>query len=60
MDELLFPTIAKNNGLVIINPEEFSTIFFNRRWRFININPNYLYHPLKNSNIQFLYHKRLL
>jgi mannosyltransferase OCH1-like enzyme len=60
LDELLFTTIAKNNDLAIINPEEFSTIFFNRTWRFINIKPNYLYHPLKDSNIQFLYHKRLL
>ena len=60
MDELLFPTVAKKNDLAIINPKEFSTIFFNRKWKFIDINPNYLYHPLKDTNIQFLYHKRLL
>jgi len=48
-DELLFNTIALHNNLIIANPPELSNIVFS----FPDIipdevNPDYLYHPIKN------------
>lgn len=55
-DELLFNTIALQNNLNIINPQELSNIIFSFEDIDIakNINPLYLYHPVK----QFTKHEQ--
>jgi hypothetical protein len=50
-DELLFNTIALQNNLHIINPIELSNIIFSfRDLELKEINPLYLYHPIKNCS----------
>lgn len=47
--EMLFNTIAFQNNLTILNPIELSNIIFQfRDLNLINVNINYLYHPIKN------------
>lgn len=48
-DELLFNTIAVQNNLIIETPSELSTIHFSFNDIIpTTVNPNFLYHPIKN------------
>jgi len=52
-DELLFNTIALQNNLIIDNPIELSNIVFSFTDIIPNnINPDFLYHPIKNLSKQ--------
>lgn len=49
--ELMFNTIALQQKLIILNPEELSTIVFRRNWTLAKIlsRPHNLYHPVKSD-----------
>jgi len=46
--EMLFNTLAFQNNLSIICPEELSCIIFRNNWKKEDIKKNYLYHPIKD------------
>jgi hypothetical protein len=48
--EALFPTIAIKNNLKYNTPSEFKNIYYRRNFKKPDINPNYLYHPVKDLN----------
>jgi hypothetical protein len=64
MDEILYPTLALHNKLLIINPIELSPIVWRCKptignyiegylyWNYNDINENYLFHPIKDLKIQ--------
>lgn len=58
LDEVLYSTLAKDNNLKIIYPEELLYITAprdNNNYNIIdlqNLNPNYLYHPIKDLKLQ--------
>ena len=51
--EALFPTIAKKNNLIYDTPEELQNISYRNTFDLDNINLNFLYHPIKNLDIQY-------
>ena len=64
IDEVLYLTLALHNNLSIINPEELRPIVYRQDfnnvdrisnfiyWKYDDIKSNYLYHPIKNFNVQ--------
>jgi len=64
IDEILYPTISLHNNLLIVNPVELSSIVYNTDfkttdkitnylyWRYDDIRPDYLFHPIKNLKLQ--------
>jgi len=46
--ELMIPTIAHQNGMVISNPSEFDTIHWITKWNKDDIDKTKIYHPFKN------------
>lgn len=50
--EILFPTIAIQNQRKIVNPFELETIKYRKRWKFNKIKKGYLYHPIKDHEMQ--------
>ena len=59
-DEVLFPSIAKENNLTIINPEELSSIYYKKNWKTNHIKKYNIYHPIKDINTQYKYRSDLL
>jgi hypothetical protein len=59
LDEVLFNTLAMQNNLVIVIPEELSTIVFKKNWKIDNINMNNLYHPIKNTKKHHVFRRKL-
>ena len=57
LDETLFNTIAEHNKLNVKIISELSNIIWKKNWKKEDININYLYHPIKDINIQFSYRK---
>uniref|UniRef100_A0A6C0CYB2 Uncharacterized protein n=1 Tax=viral metagenome TaxID=1070528 RepID=A0A6C0CYB2_9ZZZZ len=57
--EALFNTIAFHNNLVIINPDELSTIVYRANYHKETINRNNLYHPIKNIELQYKFREFL-
>jgi hypothetical protein len=55
--EALFPTIAKNNNLICSQPEELKNIFFRHNFDIMKLNTGYIYHPIKDLNIQNIYRR---
>ena len=53
--ETLFNTLALKNDLEVVTPEELSTIVFRKDWEQKHINLHYLYHPIKEMEIQLKY-----
>ena len=63
-DEILYPTLSLHNNLTIINPIELSSIVyrcdFNNTdkinnyfyWNYNDIRSDYLFHPIKNLQLQ--------
>lgn len=48
--EILFPTIAKQNDRKIANPDKLKNIKYRKSWK--KVEKGFLYHPVKNHNIQ--------
>ena len=57
LDEALFNTLAVQSNLNIITPIELSTIEWRKDWKKNDINPYYLYHPIKDIKVQYAYRK---
>jgi len=55
--EALFPTIAKQNNLVCIMPEEMKAIWFRHNFTLEDINQKFIYHPIKDLNIQNIFRR---
>ncbi len=55
--ESLFNTLANIHNLTIKVIPELSTIKYRHKWNIQDINPNYLYHPLKLPELQLSYRK---
>lgn len=45
--ELLFPTIAHQNNMIIETPPQLNTIHYNKKWNKDNIDKAKIYHPFK-------------
>ena len=52
MDEALFNTLAIQNNLSVVNPIELSPIYWRNEWLLNDIKKDYLYHPIKDIQIQ--------
>lgn len=59
LDELLFRTLAIQNGLITNNIQELSTIHYINDWKQEDININNLYHPIKSMQIHEKFRKYL-
>jgi hypothetical protein len=59
LDEALFNTICIHNDLNISGIEELKNITFRETWTIDKINKEYLYHPIKNTDIH-TYFRNLL
>lgn len=57
LDEVLFNTIAEHNKLNVKIIKELFNIVWQKKWEKHNINNNYLYHPIKDINIQYSFRK---
>uniref|UniRef100_A0A6C0B0B7 Nucleotide-diphospho-sugar transferase domain-containing protein n=1 Tax=viral metagenome TaxID=1070528 RepID=A0A6C0B0B7_9ZZZZ len=69
MDEVLYPTLSLHNNLSIVNPVELSSIVFTRDfnkddiirnnfyWNYDDIRPDYLFHPIKDLDLQVFLRK---
>ena len=51
--EMLFNTLAFQNNLSILCPEELSCIVFRNVWKKTDIKKNYLYHPVKDIKTHY-------
>lgn len=60
MDEALFTTLALQANLDVVNPIELSTILYRNEWQIWDIKKEYLYHPIKDINLQYKYRKQLI
>jgi hypothetical protein len=58
-NEALFNTLGLQNKLSIHTPEELSSILYRHEWKIKNINPNNLYHPIKDISKQYLFRNEL-
>jgi len=59
MDEALFTTIAFHNGLKMKVIPELQHIAFRHDWLISDIKKEYLYHPIKDIDVQYEYRKAL-
>ena len=50
--EVLFPTLAQQNGLTIANPPEFANVDCCEKWDFDKIDPAKICHPVKQTKDQ--------
>lgn len=57
--EFMFNTLAQHNNLKIDNPAEMSQIIYRRSTPLIDINPGWLYHPIKSFHEQAALRKTL-
>ena len=48
--ELMIPTIANQNGMVIVTPPELHTVQYRTEWNKDDIDKSKIYHPFKNMN----------
>ena len=53
--EVIFNTLAFQNNLEIIIPDELQTIVFRRNWKIDEIKKTHLYHPIKDIALQYKY-----
>jgi len=61
MDEALFNTLALQNNLIIINPEELKYITYRDTFNLDNVtNTKYMYHPIKDIEYQSIIRKKLI
>jgi hypothetical protein len=58
--ETIFNTLALKNNLTVVCPPELSTIVYRKDWKLNQINRHYLYHPIKDMNIQSEYRAYIL
>ena len=54
-NEALFNTLALQNNLNIVTPDELSTIVYRKNWRKQDIKKCNLYHPIKDIEKQYYY-----
>jgi hypothetical protein len=59
LDEALFSTLALHNNLYVQAIPELSTIEYRREWALSDIDVNNLYHPMKNTNTQHEFRRKL-
>jgi hypothetical protein len=58
MDESFFNTMSIQAGLATLTPPELSTIKYQHTWKKSDINPTYLYHPIKSIETQFAFREK--
>jgi hypothetical protein len=53
IDEAFFNTLVYHNNLKVVCPIELCSIKYRCNWKINDINPNFLYHPIKDINIHY-------
>jgi hypothetical protein len=57
--EYIFHTLALHNQLSVIKAQELSGVVYRKDWNVSKMNPETIYHPLKDSNLHHRYRKIL-
>lgn len=60
LDEALFNTLALHDDLNVVCPEELKHIHWKHEWTLSDIEPNYLYHPVKDIQQQIELRKKMI
>jgi hypothetical protein len=57
--EIMFNTLAVQNGMTMEMPQELQTIIFRHNWDENSVNKDQLFHPVKDTKLHDTYRKRL-